>query len=158
MNHCHEPPCDTTGTLNDDLSGSAAIETENLRMQLIPPLPATHYLKEPWEEHLIRETNNRIQRRSYIFYVTLFFTITVFAAFIGFIGWINLYPHLITHYSTLFLPALLAIVLAGFIYSLIKLTSEPKKDKSVFTSQDELIKVGNNLLDMATELVKKKAG
>ncbi len=143
---------------DDNLSGSEAVPAEAVKVELVPPTTAN---KEPsqaekdWQEKKFGEAQERIKRRTWLFWGVSGAAITLFVLFLAYLLWTHLCTDkTIDHVLTWLLGALPV----GLVFVLIKITSDPKKDEAITMWPDELIKLGNKAVDVVAEIAKKKFG
>lgn len=145
-----------TGDSND-LGGSIHIPAENQRLDLVPaPIAAPKTANQTaWEEALINEARIRIERRTFLFWGVVAAAIVVFVMFLSYLLWAHTgTDHKVDH----LLMWLLAVMPIGLVFVLIKLTSDPVKDQQTVLWPEQLVKLGEKLVDHAAEIAKKKMG
>lgn len=139
---------------DDNLSGNSAIQAESIIKQVVPAKPDKTESEKAWEEKLIAEAQTRIERRTYLFWGVLGALALLFMMFISYIILAHLCSFPVDH----LLLWLLGALPLGLVFVLIKLTSDPKKDEPITTWPEELIKLGNNAIDVIADIAKKKLG
>lgn len=116
-----------------------------------PPSP----IQIAWEEALIGEASSRIRWRAWLFRGVCAATLLLFSTFLFYLYWVHQCPaRKVDH----LLMWLLAVMPVGLVFVLIKLTSDPVKDSTSAMWPEQLVKVGEKLVDHAAEFAKKKFG
>lgn len=140
---------------DDDFSGSPDNPAETIVKASVPAPAPKSAAEQAWEEKLIDEAQARIARRTYLFWSVLVAAGLIFITFLIYIVWVHLCPDRKVDHLLVWLLGALPL---GLVFVLIKVTADPRKDEPVTTWPDELIKVGNNLVDVVADIVKKKLG
>lgn len=143
--------------IDNDFGGSADIPAENQRVAMVPPsqvAPKTAS-QVAWEEALIGEASSRIRWRTWLFRGVAAATAVLFSVFLFYLYWVHQCPaRKVDH----LLMWLLAVMPVGLVFVLIKLTSDPIKDTPSTMWPEQLVKVGEKIVDHAADILKKKFG
>lgn len=143
---------------DDNLSGSDQIDAESRRIPLVPP-GGSGEGKTPaqlaWEDKLLNEAEQRIWRRTAIFWCALGATALLFFLFLSHIAWLHTNGGQKIDHMLLWLLAVLPVAL---LFLLVKFTAESDKPDSTVLWPEQLVRLGDKLIDTAAELVRKKLG
>lgn len=140
---------------NNDLGGSSEIPAERQRVDMVPAPKAKPPSRNQvaFDEALLTESRERILRRTYVFWGVVCAAILIFSMFVIYLIWAHTAPNRpIDH----LLMWLLAVMPVGLLFVLIKLTSEPEKNQQSGMWPEQLVKLGEKLVEHAAEIVKKK--
>ncbi|MDG9784346.1 hypothetical protein [Metapseudomonas otitidis] len=138
-----------------NLSGSDHIDAENRRIALVPPAfnDAKSSGQLAWEEKLLQEAEQRIWRRTAVFWCLLGATSLLFFLFLSHIAWVHVHDGKEIDRMLLWLLAVLPMAL---LFVLVKFTAEPQKTETTFVLPEQLVRLGDKLIDTTADIVKKK--
>ena len=141
---------------DDNLSGSDGIEAETVRRPLVTASgPADHKTPDQlaWESKLLQEAEQRIWRRTAVFWCVLGANALLFFLFLSHIAWVHTNGGREIDHMLLWLLAALPVAL---LFLLVKFTAEPSKSDPTILWPEQLVKLGDKLIDTTAELVRKK--
>ncbi|MFG0418309.1 hypothetical protein ACF8MD_32240 [Pseudomonas sp. zjy_8] len=144
--------------VDDNLSGSEDIDAETRRIPLVPPSDSSDAKSSAqltWEEKLLNEAEQRIWRRTAVFWCLLGASSLLFFLFLAHIAWVHANGG---HEIDRMLLWLLAVLPMALLLILVKFTAEPQKPDTTFLLPEQLVRLGDKLIDTTAELIRKKLG